>query len=353
MSEELSPPPSLPIPALDATVGKHVAKWRELLGETTPDAPFLDANSIRNQLSNALWDLVRFSGLAHARQIMGASGQRLPFSRDLHLGIDDWHFTSQLVALRKLLDKSPLWQNRPTGSDEGSEAAIATCSVIALLNDVSSIRKKITREQLFAIWRECPDLQKVRAAEEDSWAQASRRPSGTYETTSLRFDTEECSRLHLNADCLCSVSPDARSQSDTLSQIVAERLLERLKRHGRLCDGTNKFVAHAATLTSRLTAGITDFTYKQEHLLRAFEDCTRVVALFELVLNRRSFSLLPGDTMQRATRGYFDADSPLQTELESQIKTLVDEINGWPSGCPFEWLNGLAGGSESRPAPPP
>lgn len=201
-------------------------QWREwLFGD--------DTHSIQRQIINMIWDTAVFQSVNEARKYVQTDNEGNPKLNDMvHGFIDHCFFQTQVMAIRRLLDK------------ETREGKHSVFSLYRLVYDMKQNSPLLTRQNILAALDYPYEYEK--GLEDYYRALMERR---TQSSPSEYFNSKS---VHKNIDFLAGVESDKRSTDDTVKRQVFEWLEQRLEQCQEIYDYVNKFIAHAATPESRV-----------------------------------------------------------------------------------------------------
>ena len=190
-----------------------------------------DIHSLRNQISNMIWDAAVFLTINEARKYAPTNDKGDPQLNDATHGlINRCFFRTQVSMIRSILDRRT-----------------DVVSLWHLIVDMESNRKLLTRENILAAHGYPYDFKKKRA--ELNQIRLQKGSDGVKGKDLI--NCAHSKQMHKNIDFIAGISPSERKPNDTFRREVFEWLQERLSGLKIICDYVNKFLAHSATPESR------------------------------------------------------------------------------------------------------
>ncbi len=250
---------SLPQPTLSA----KLKQWREALSGNDP-------NSINRQLAQLTWDAASYRVINEARRfakpvVPSDPRGNVQLSGLMHNLIERGFFISQMTAIRRLTDTDKY-------SLEGDKGVY---SLTGLLNDILKHHELITRRSIF-------DAEHI----EYDAATIERKPHCSFMLHDLR---------HGHMDFLAGVDPSQRQPSNKIREILLRELKDKILTPCKeVIEHVNKFIAHAATPESRVTANAEEAGITLKHLWDAQKHLCEVAGFLSIyVLGGAQLSFLP------------------------------------------------------------
>lgn len=238
------------------TFYRRWALWKEsLYGE--------DFNSILNQIHRMTWDSAVFRVINEARRLAPPAPEGgVQLNGMLHQFINRCFFETQLIALRRLCDESPL--ESPSGKKD-------VYSLVSLLNDMVCHCNKIQRGWIFEAEKVEYDYRPLKQDDDEYIDDCLRK--GNY-CTGGNLEWVKIKDRHLRIDYLTGVEPGKGSPEDQVRSDILEYLKSRVEHSITVVvERVNKFIAHAATPESRsiVNADAVAIT------LKSIWDCQRTI----------------------------------------------------------------------------
>jgi hypothetical protein len=204
-------------------------EWREwLLGE--------DVHSIRKQIHSMIWDSAVYQSINEARAFAAPDDEgQIQLNGMVHQFIDRCFFDTQMMAVRRLLDK----ETRP------GERSVT--SLWRLLDDMERNVCSLTRENILVSLGLPYDYERTREEVLKRYAEISgvRIMGDDYKQCVFSED------VHKRVDSLAGINASQRGPTDTMRVGVIQWLKERLGECKAIYEYVNKFLAHSATPESR------------------------------------------------------------------------------------------------------
>lgn len=209
----------------------RLADWKHRLSDG-------DVHSIGAQIASMLWRSAFYRSVNESRRFLpDEEDGRKQANEPLHELIDDGYFIANSIAIRRLLDNSPM--SGPRG----------VYSLHGLIRDIRDHANRITRANVLEARGLEYDFEPIKQrAFEDAWARGKHAIGGS------KDGWVQAEHWHGAMDRLCRVTANNRATSDTPDQSKLEWLRSELEERGRnVQDWVDKFVAHAASPESRQT----------------------------------------------------------------------------------------------------
>ena len=251
-----------------------------------------DPNSIMRQIPRMIWDSAAFRVVNEARRIAPSDEDGgVQLNGLMHDLIDKGFFESQLLAVRRLTDKSPIVGQK---LNAGKKRDVTVCSLASLLDDMKQHVPLLTRENILAAEGLEYDIDSL-ARRRDAYYEA--HAGGEKEICYLpsELDVRGLKARHREIDVFAGVAPDKRGPGDTVRTEVFEKLKQKLMNASKdLHLHVDKFIAHAATFQSRQCAGADETRITLGHLYAAQDAICKVAGFVGThFLTRSSHSMLP------------------------------------------------------------
>jgi hypothetical protein len=318
----LAPPP------IDESFEEQRRIWIECLDHQDPRTGHLESNCVMAQLTTMLWDSAAYNTVVGARACAEreADGE-LKINALTHRLLDRCFFQSQLMGIRRLLEKKP-----PT------DKKLGVYSLAWIVSDLEKHQTMFTRRNLFAAFKRSMDCEAIASAEHD-YCEKQRCAGVDSFYIPREFDAASSASLHADIDRLCGVSADSRKDGDVIHARVFEGLTFQLARIEGLCHHVNKFVAHAATPASRdvLDETASRVTYSQ--IREAQEILCRTCQFIDGFLLRQTthhgVPLVAGDPLK-----YIDQPLARRDQVEALRASWADferEAASW-GATDLEWV---------------
>lgn len=237
-----------PMESCDVVDRATLAQFRDKLIEWDTLLNRDPQHSIANQFGDMLWQDAAWRSANFARSFTKDEGPNASVSPLLGSMLDRGYVTGQIIAITRLLEKSP--DNQPKK---------AVISLRRLVDELRAARPLFTRENFVAHDGLPYDFEPVRDREYAKIAEAA-NPEGTVYTYLATTGPEGwgmAEAQHKFFDRLSGVGPQARSRSDLITVEVLDRMDASL--NDALFDDIrtmrHKGIAHAADAISRNAAG--------------------------------------------------------------------------------------------------
>jgi hypothetical protein len=216
----------------DTLFREKFEEWRDmLLGE--------DRHSIRNQIYDMMFDSAIFQCINESRKYAAKDDKGdIKQNKMLHYFINQSFFKTQLLSIRKLVDKD-FGRIR-----KGKQYTV--CSLYNLIEDLKKNSTLLTRENILAVHDLPYDYEKA-MAEFDHNTDYTKGPVFVPQEICLFED------IHLRIDSIVGIAPDKRSPNDLIPKGTVKQCGDKLADIDALCKYVDKYIAHAATLDSRRT----------------------------------------------------------------------------------------------------
>lgn len=220
-----------------------------------------DRHCILTQIYRMVWNTAVFKVINEARRIAPSAKEGgVELNGIIHRLIDDGYFESQLMAIRRLTDKSC-----------GIDGKRGVFSLISVIDDMKSNAKLLTRENIFLGEGLEYDYEAVRAKNDQYCNHMIQVGCQTFSLPS-ELDWERIKQRHEELDCLCGVDKNIRSPTDSIVPKVFDLLKDKILRAcENIHDHADKFVAHAASPDSRQIINADNIKISLTHLWQAHE----------------------------------------------------------------------------------
>jgi hypothetical protein len=200
-----------------------------------------DRHSLSRQIQRLVWHAAAFRVVNESRRLAPpAKGGGVKLNGLVHELIDHGFFTSQAVAVRRLLDGYKL-----------DDPKRGVYSLVSLLEHMRSHAGLITRRHVFDAEQLAYDYSSIKEEHikyRDERREAGERAYGV----PWRLNYHQHERRHVALDRLCGVIASQRSESDSVKPAVFETLRDRLQEAGQgFQQLVDKYLAHAASPESR------------------------------------------------------------------------------------------------------
>jgi len=328
---------SLDPPIIDPTFEAKRQEWIRCLDHHDPVTGKLDRNAVMNQVYDMVWCAGVYRVVLKAREIADKDEKgRVKLNGMVHFLLDRCFYHSQLVAVRRLMDKSLL------------DGAKGVFSLRPLVLDMGKHRAMFTRRNLCAAWN-CPlDPAPLREARIEYLWKHRGDESDALELPS-ECDDWSCERHHAEIDRLCATTPDRRSPEDVVADAVFAGLESKLAQTETMCLHVDKFLAHAATPESRALVNADDARVTFEELWESHENICRVCDFIDcFLLRQRGHHFFP-DSAEDLFR-YMDQPFATADHVQVLRATLIayaKNTEAW-SGGGMDWLMPAAIGATSQ-----
>ncbi|HPR65299.1 MAG TPA: hypothetical protein PK014_13905 [Thermoanaerobaculia bacterium] len=220
-------------------------------------------NTILNQIYHLIWNSSIWQLINESRKYADRNADgSIKLNGILHAFIDDNFVSSQLVAVRRLIDGAyPI---------EGKKGIY---SLISVLNDVIANVQYLTRQNIFLI-KEIPYYDNEVKKEFQEYIEKKVQEGEKCFAIPGSLYYERTENLHKNLDRLCATNKDKRLPNDTISVDLLNSLLNRLNEVcKKIKNRVDKHIAHNATLESKaeidpaeLEVTLNDLLDAQDHI---------------------------------------------------------------------------------------
>lgn len=280
-----------------------------------------DRHSVSRQIQSLVWH-------AAAYRVVNESRCLTPPDKDgevklnglVHELIDHGFFTSQAVAIRRLLDGYKL-----------DDPKRGVYSLVSLLEDLRAHAGLVTRRHVFDAEKLAYDYSSIR--EEHIQYRDERRKAGepAYGIP-WRLNYHQHEKRHEELDRLCGVVASERSEDDSMSPAVFEALRDRLREAGQgFQQMVDKYLAHAASPESRATVNADNDSVTLAELWEAHKVICQVanfLSVYVLGSHNLGFLAIPQyDPFRYITRPL--AHEEAVPELQAAWKDFENEIHKW------------------------
>ena len=214
---------------IDKSVKEKFDEWKNILiGD--------DIHSIRNQIIRMIRESAFFHCLNESRKytLKDDKGE-IKQNRMLHYFINQSFFKTQLLSIRRLVDKDFGRINK------GKEYTVY--SLYNLIKDLKKNRDLLTRENIFTVYDLPYDYEKELFEYEKS-----------IDCTKPYFVPHKIGyskTLHYQIDSILGITPNKRSPKDLIPIDILKPFEGQLNNIEELCKYVDKYIAHATTPESR------------------------------------------------------------------------------------------------------
>lgn len=222
-------------------------RWNDcLLGD--------DVNSIFQQIVSIIWDTAIFRIIVEVRKSRFKSNPiETQYYTLLYEFVDRNYFNAQVSSIRRLIDRTSL---------QGKQGVY---SIGALISDIKKYRSELTREKYFKLRGLPYDYESIKQKElEQEKNNLKFEIKNEFYFGEPEFDWENILQNHIIFDRLSMKNADERNPDDLISEQFINKLSEKLEECKKIKNFVDKFIAHSATVESRLET-LPDFsiTYGQ------------------------------------------------------------------------------------------
>ena len=216
---------------LDEGLKEKFEEWKNmLLGE--------DRHSIRNQICDMIRDSAFFQCINEARKYFAQDDKgNVKQNKMLHYFINQSFFKTQLLSIRKLVDK-----------DFGRVKKGKQHTVHSLYNLIENMKNNhelLTRKNILAAHDLPYDYEK---AMEDF----DKNTDYTKGPVFVPLEIAHSEDIHRRVDFMTGTSADKRSLDDLLPDNILKQFEDKFLDIEELCRYVNKYIAHSATPKSRI-----------------------------------------------------------------------------------------------------
>jgi hypothetical protein len=211
-----------------------------------------DTNSVFQQIYLMIWDTAIFRLVIESRQIQVEKNAQAPaLNGAFHSFIDRNYFKSQVISIRRLVDK----RYKLTGRK-------AVYSIHSLIDDLCDHRIELTREDFFRLKKKPYDYTEIQSKEKE-FIRKQHVGSGFF--IPPEFEWESIAEAHQTFDRLSGRTHKDRQPNDVIMERIFIRLKERLDTCQQITDYVDKFIAHSATPESRAIQNVdaSEITFKK------------------------------------------------------------------------------------------
>jgi len=209
--------------------------WNDcLLGE--------DVNSIFQQIVSMIWDTAIFRIIVELRKRRFESNpSKTQYYTLLAEFVDRNYFNAQVTSIRRLIERTSL------------QGKYGVYSIGALIKDIKKYRSELTREKYFKLRGLPYDYESIKQIElEQEKNDLKNEGKNLFYFGKPEFDWENILHNHIIFDHLSMKNADERNPDDLISEQFINKLNEKLEECKKLEIFVNKFIAHSATVESRL-----------------------------------------------------------------------------------------------------
>ncbi len=193
-----------------------------------------DKHSIRNQICYMIWDCAFFQCINESRRYAAKDDKgNIKQNVMVHLFITQSFFKTQLLSIRKLMDKdfNRVQQNKP----------YTVYSLYNLIEDIKKNSSLLTRKNIL----DAHDLPYDYEEAEKLFGQKTGYVVMGDDPIELSKD------FHRRIDSMTGVAADKRSPDDLVPNNILKQFDDKLASIDELCKYVDKFIAHSATPESR------------------------------------------------------------------------------------------------------
>jgi len=239
-----------------------------------------DTNSIIQQVFKMIWNFASFNIINEARKYAyTASNGGVQLNWLMHSLINRCFFDSQLMAIRRLTDRYPLY---------GKEGVH---SLAALIDDIKNNRNLFTRESILKVEGLEYDYISVRKKAQE-YIDVNIKDS-PFSGLPQELDWEIIRERHEQIDILSGVDDKTRSLKDTIKQDIFDHLYKKLDCISEIREYVDTFIAHAATKESRDSVNADDIRITLSKLKEAHKNiCIVVNYVSQHILGNGVFAFL-------------------------------------------------------------
>lgn len=291
--------------------------WKECLSSN-------DINSIQNQILMMIWDQGILKLIIKGRQqSRKKTNKESNINGALHSFIDRNYFSSQIAAIRKIVDDRY--------SIYGEKGVYSLASII---KDISKHREELTRLRYFELINVPHDISYMKEVEAQFFREQINTKGAFFVPREKSVDPTL--DAHLRFDRVSYKKSDNRTLEDTISDKYINSLMSYLKKTEKIQIYVNKHIAHASIPESREVVGFDDITITLNNL---WEINIILYQVFESLSN-----LLTGSTympLLLETPDFYEHwNKPLFVNgNSSEIKCLFNdfrkETDSWNADLPF------------------
>jgi len=205
-------------------------EWENmLLGE--------DKHSIRNQIYEMIWDSAVFQCINESRKYASKDDKGdTKRNKMIHYFIDQSFFKTQLLSIRKLVDKdfNRVEKNRK----------YTVYSLYNLIEDMKKNSALLTRKNILAVHNWPYDYEKMKADFREN-------ADYTQGVVTLPREIGYSKTTHEQIDSMVGITTGERSPDDLIPVDILKQFDDKLASIEELCKYVDKYIAHSATPDSR------------------------------------------------------------------------------------------------------
>lgn len=227
-----------------------------------------DPHSITNQLIEMTWDAASYRVINEARRLAPVTpeGKGVQLSGLVHTLVDRTFFTSQMSAVRRLVDTS------------GIRGARGVYSLDGLLKDMQSNHQLFTREAMFYAMGLEYDYTQIQLDRDEFVRQQYRNGNKSFFIPE-KLNWEKNEHLHAQIDRLSGINQNKRTPDDKVPKSLFKNLIARLEADSKdLSKYVDKYIAHASATCNRPKADPSDAGVTLGHLLKALQTIAEVAS---------------------------------------------------------------------------
>lgn len=332
-------------PVPDAKFKRLVERWRVEFGDPPrPDAE-PDLHCINYQIYNMVLNAAVFKLIARSRSLAArrADGS-LRVNGLFHRFIDTNYMHTQMLSLRKLLE------NRKDPPSDPNKKDNSVYSLKGIVDDVLENIQLFTRENVFGVRGMCLDAEVCEALVK---AKELGLPLSTCGSIRLAasHDPFWIRQLHKTFNQVAGLDLSSTAASDSLSDESLAWVNHEMHYLWWVYEHCNKFIAHAATESSRRQLAEEYRSFAFDKMDQTIERLCRLASFLDICLVRDTSTqylpLVPGDPCEHM-------DVPLVEtvhvdELRREWRAFDQEVAKW-SESPAVWRGGPP--PEARPTAP-
>jgi hypothetical protein len=204
-----------------------------------------DKHSIRNQIYDMIWDSAVFQCINESRKYAAKDDKdEIKQNRMIHSFINQSFFKTQLLSIRKLIDKdfNRVQRNKP----------YTVYSLHNLIEDMKKNNALLTRKNILDAHNLPYDYEEVMECLRQNTPKIKKGNIQTQTFSGRTVDEIESSKdIHRRIDSIVGVAADKRSPDDLIPDKILEQFDNKLASIDELCKYVDKFIAHSATPESR------------------------------------------------------------------------------------------------------
>jgi hypothetical protein len=213
-------------------------EWKNmLLGE--------DIHSIRNQICDMIRDCAFFRCINESRRYAAKDNKgNIKRNEPLHSFINQSFFKTQLLSIRKLIDKD---FNRIQKNKQ-----YTVYSLYNLIEDMKKNNALLTRKNILAAHNLPYDYEEAMECLRQNTPKIKKGNIQIQTWSGRNINEIESSKdIHRRIDSLAGVAADKRSPNDLVPDNILKQFDDKLTSIEELCKYVDKYIAHSATPDSR------------------------------------------------------------------------------------------------------